>query len=187
MPDLSLSEKLLTLEDELHRRRIPHAFGGAIALAYYAAPRATIDLDLNVFTSVDHAGDVLGTLEDLGAEEVGTHERARLARDGQLRVRWQATPVDLFFSYDAFHDSCYERRRRVPFGDGDTIHVLSAEDLVVFKAIFDRAKDWRDIDEVLFALGEEFDGDYARDWLTRIVGPEDERLTRLAEAIARTP
>ena len=185
MADLSLSEKLLTLEQELLRRRIPHAFGGAIALAYYAAPRATVDLDLNVFTPVDRADDVLGTLADLGADAVGAHERARLARDGQLRVSWQSTPVDLFFSYDAFHDSCFERRRRVPFGEGDHIHVLAAEDLVVFKAIFDRAKDWRDIDEVLFALGEDFDADYARDWLGRIVGPEDERLARLQAALAR--
>lgn len=183
----SLSEKLLLLEEELSRRRIPHAFGGAIALAYYATPRATIDLDLNVFTKVEDAEAVLDLLRDLGADPLDAAERARLARDGQARVRWGPTPVDLFFSYDAFHDSCCERRRRVPFGEGDRIHVLSAEDLAVFKAVFDRPKDWRDIDELLFAMGEEFDADYARAWLERIVGADDERYGRLADALARHP
>lgn len=183
----SLSEKLLLIEEELARRRIPHAFGGAIALAYYATPRATIDLDVNVFTRVDDADAVLDLLRQLGADPIDESERARLARDGQARVRWGPTPVDLFFSYDTFHDRCCERRQQVPFGDGDRIHVLSAEDLVVFKAIFDRAKDWRDIDELLFAMGDAFDADYARDWLERIVGRDDERWARLAEALARHP
>ena len=26
-------------------------------------------------------------------------------RDGQARVFWDATPIDLFFAYDAFHDA----------------------------------------------------------------------------------
>jgi hypothetical protein len=187
MADLSLSEKLLLLEEELTRRRIRHAFGGAIALAYYATPRATIDLDLNVFVGVAEAQSVLSLLRDLGADAPSESEQQRLERDGQARVSWQATPVDLFFSYDAFHDSCSERRQRMPFGDGDTIHVLSAEDLVVFKAIFDRAKDWRDIGELLFAMGDAFDAAYAKEWLARIVGPDDERYRRLEEALAAVP
>jgi len=185
MPDLSLSEKLLLLEEELTRRRIGHAFGGAIALAYYATPRATIDLDVNVFVGVEAAQPVLALLAELGADPLSESERNRLERDGQARVRWKATPVDLFFSYDAFHDSCRERRQRMPFGDGDTIHVLSAEDLVVFKAIFDRAKDWRDIGELLFAMGEDFDTAYARAWLERIVGKEDTRYEQLDEVTRR--
>ena len=49
MATVSLSEKVLLIEEGLRQRRIPHAFGGALALAYYATPRATIDIDVNVF------------------------------------------------------------------------------------------------------------------------------------------
>jgi Nucleotidyl transferase AbiEii toxin, Type IV TA system len=181
----SLAEKVLLLEESLARHGIPHAFGGAIALAYYATPRATVDIDLNVFTPVDRAEATLAVLHTLGAEPLTSEERTRLARDGQARARWEGTPVGLFFSYDPFHESCLARRREVPFGEGDVIHVLSAEDLVVFKALFDRDKDWRDIDELLFAAGDAFEADYARDWLGRIVGEGDPRHRRLAEALAR--
>lgn len=40
------------------------------------------------------------------------------------------TPLDLFCSADPLHESCRERRRTVAFG-GDTLHVLSPEDLAV--------------------------------------------------------
>jgi len=183
----SLSEKVLLLEEGFARRRLRHAFGGALALAYYATPRATIDIDVNVFVPVDQADRALDLLETLGAEPLREAEVARLRRDGQARVLWDATPVDLFFSYDAFHERCSEGRRRVPFGEGDAIHVLAAEDLLVFKAIFDRARDWRDIDEVVYAMGEELDAAYVQDWLERIVGAEDERYQRFAEALGRAP
>jgi hypothetical protein len=182
----SLSEKVLLLEEGFRRRRIPHAFGGAIALAYYATPRATIDIDVNVFVTVDRADEVLGLLETLGAEPLRAQERAQLEREEQVRVYWDATPVDLFFSYDALHESCLERRQRMPFGDGDSIHVLSAEDLLVFKALFARDKDWRDIEELAYAMGHDLDTAYARGWLERIAGDRDPRYQRLVGLLDRS-
>lgn len=183
-PEPSLSEKVLLIEATMQSARIPHAFGGAIALAYYATPRATIDIDVNVFVESERADEVLSALARLGAEAPTDSERVRLNRDGQARIRWGATPVDLFFSYDAFHDACMERRRAFPFGEGETIHVLAAEDLVVFKAIFDRDKDWRDITELFFAVGDELDADWIERWLERIVGREDERYRRCLAALS---
>ena len=179
----SLSEKVLLIEAALQSARIPHAFGGAIALAYYATPRATIDIDVNVFVESDRADDVLAVLRRLGADDPTPTESTRLQRDGQARIHWGSTPIDLFFSYDAFHDECMNRRRAYPFGAGETIHVLGPEDLIVFKAIFDRDKDWRDIRELVFAMGEELDRSRILAWLDRIVGPEDERYARCAEAL----
>jgi hypothetical protein len=181
----SLSEKVLLLEAGFRQRRIPHAFGGAIALAYYATPRATIDIDVNVFVPVARADAVLGLLETLGAEPLSDAERARLEREEQARVHWDRTPVDLFFAYDTLHASCLERRRLMPFGEGDSIHVLAAEDLLVFKALFDRDKDWRDIEELSFAVGDELDTAYAKGWLERILGEGAPRYRRLCEVLER--
>jgi hypothetical protein len=185
VPHPSLSEKVLRIEEGFRLRRIPHAFGGAIALAYYATPRATVDIDVNVFVGVDRADEVLGLLVALGANPLRAEERARLRREEQARVHWAATPIDLFFSYDALHESCLERRRRVPFGDGDAIHVLAAEDLLIFKVLFDRDKDWRDVEELVYAMAGELDVPYASGWLEKIVGKADPRLRRLREVAER--
>ena len=62
--------------------------------------------------------------------------------------------------------------------------LLSAEDLVLFKAAFDREKDWQDIAGVIYASPEVLDLDYVRDFLTRIDSPEGRRLTRLEAIVA---
>jgi hypothetical protein len=62
---IGMSEKVVRLHRALERRDIPHAFGGAIAVDYYRVPRATIDIDLNVFVpSEDH----MRVIEALGEE-----------------------------------------------------------------------------------------------------------------------
>jgi hypothetical protein len=44
-----LDGKVMRIAQALEQAQIPYAFGGAIALAYYAAPRGTEDIDINVF------------------------------------------------------------------------------------------------------------------------------------------
>ena len=64
--------------------------------------------------------------------------------------------------------------------------ILSAEDLAIFKVLFDRPKDWVDVAEMLFAQGPAFDGAYATSWLRRILPRDDARLARFA-ALLRDP
>jgi hypothetical protein len=180
---LSLDEKILAVDRALAAARIPHAFGGALALAYYATPRGTIDIDLNVFAPVARAERVLGVLEPLGVERDARALRAIHAH-GQVRLRWEHTPLDLYFSYDALHERCLERTRSVPFGDDASIPILSCEDLAIFKVLFDRPKDWLDLAEMLYAQGADFDAGHALDWLRRILEPADTRLARF-EALVR--
>lgn len=181
---IPLAEKVVALDRAFSSADVPYAFGGAIALAYYATPRATVDIDINVFVPVERSEAVLALLQGIGASPLDDSQKARLTRDGQARARWEATPLDLFFSYDPLHESCMERRRRVPFGrGGDTIQILSAENLAVFKVIFDRDKDWRDLQEMVFALEGDFDAAYAREWLGRILSPDDGRTQRFEDAL----
>ena len=65
MTDLTLAQRIVALDRAL--AAIPHAFGGALALAYYAEPRTTIDIDLNLFVPVDRYPDVAAPLVALGA------------------------------------------------------------------------------------------------------------------------
>ncbi len=181
MTRLSLPEKVLAIGHAL--KDIPHAFGGAISLGYHAEPRATIDIDVNVFVTVDRSSEVLDPLSELGAE---IHTAAKtVARDGQVRIMWDNTPVDLFFSYDPFHDAANRAAVPVPFAD-HTIRVLSATHLSVCKAVFDRPKDWIDIESML-ALGTYIDAAEALRWVGRIAGDEDPRYERLSALLSSQP
>lgn len=183
---LALDEKIVALHAALGEAKVAHAFGGALALAYYAVPRGTHDIDVNLFVPEKRAPRVLAVLERIGVASGGTAPLRAVRDRGQTRVLWEHTPLDLFFSYDPLHDACAERVRRVPFGEGVTLPILSAEDLAVFKVIFDRPKDWVDLGEMLYALGPAFDAGYARQWLGRILDAGDARLARF-DALLRQP
>ena len=175
-----LSELLLAVHDSLEDAGIPHAVGGAIALAYCTLePRGTRDLDFNVFVGPERAREVFAALPD--GVEVSGERLERLERDGQVRLRSGITPVDLFLSVLPFHDHVAEHVRQVPF-EGRTIPVLSCTALVVFKAIFDRTRDWADIEAMVEARS--FDPDEASRWIREMLG-DDRRIEQLAAAQER--
>jgi hypothetical protein len=178
-----LDEKVALLARVLAVADVPHAFGGAIALAYYATPRGTRDVDINVFLPASAFERVVAALLPIGVEPPTPALHHRFERDEQVRLFWDRTPLDLFFSYTELHDACLERRRSVPFG-ADRIVILSPEDLAIFKVLFARSKDWRDLHEMLLAQGGDFSADYALGWLERIVAANDERLVRFRALLA---
>jgi hypothetical protein len=177
---LSLPDKIVAIDHALSET--PHAFGGALALAYHAEPRATVDIDVNVFVPVTRAGEALTPLGRLGVDTAGADETVE--RDGQVRVMWDTTPVDLFFSYDPFHAAAEVAATDVPFADG-TIRVLSAEHLTVCKVVFDRPKDWVDI-EAMITMGTHIEAAEVLRWVGRIAGDEDPRFDRIAALLSAT-
>ena len=181
MTAATLAERIVALHRCLSR--IPHAFGGALALAYYAEPRATIDIDLNVFVPSTEFGHVATRLATLGVSTDSPDTASLVERDGQARVLWDETPIDLFFAYDRFHDAAAAARRTVPFAD-TRIPILAAEHLAVCKAVFNRPKDWVDLDAML-AAGTALDTAEVLRWVGRIAGDTDPRYERIAALLTR--
>ena len=170
-----LGDQLLAVHDALDAAGIPHAIGGAIALGYCTLePRGTRDVDVNVFIGPERARDVFAALP-AGVEFSGVLlEQAE--RDGQVRLRWGITPIDLFLSVLPFHDHVAAHLREVPF-EGRTIPVLDCMALAVFKAMFDRPRDWVDIEAMVEARA--LDLEEARRWVVEMVG-EDARAEKLS-------
>jgi hypothetical protein len=108
--DLLLDSKVMGIARALGRGSIPYAFGGTIELAYYAAPRGTEDIDVNVFLRAEEAGPCLEELERLGIARPAVD---REMPDRQAVLSLEHTPIHVFFSYDPFHESC-KARRQVP-------------------------------------------------------------------------
>ncbi|MEA2411883.1 MAG: hypothetical protein QOC77_2444 [Thermoleophilaceae bacterium] len=175
---MTLPERLVALHKALARARIPHAFGGAIALAYWTRdPRGTSDIDVNVFLPVTEASRALDALPEGVAIPPGTD--GAIAREGQVRLWWDGTPVDLFFDYVPVHADAARNRRTVPF-ESTRIPVLGPVELAVFKVMFDRTRDWADI-EAMLERGT-LDLEALRKTLRTMLDAGDERFERLEQA-----
>ena len=175
-----LVEKLLAIHGALKARSLPHAFGGAIALAYCVQePRGTRDLDINVFVDAKRAGEVLAALPD--GVRVGEADIEQAKRDGQTRLFWDGVPVDLFLNHLPLHDEVSNGVTWVEL-QGTQIPVLDCASLVVFKSFFARGRDWGDIEEVAAATPQDVES--ALKTVTELVGEDDPSRRRLAAIAA---
>ena len=176
-PDaVTLADKMVAVHGALAAERIPHAFGGALALAWCTQrARGTIDLDINIFVGPDQTERALAALPP--AVVATDADRQLLTRDGQARLWWDTTPVDVFLNTTGFHAEIAERIRFEPFA-GTELPFLACQDLAVFKAFFDRTKDWADLEE-MDAAGT-LDVPVVTAVLTRYLGADDTRIRRLA-------
>jgi hypothetical protein len=171
-----LAERLLAVHDALTEADFPHAIGGAIALGYCTLePRGTKDLDVNVFVAPDRVKEVFAALPQPVTVTALNLEQAE--RDGQVRVWWERTPIDLFFSVLPFHSEVARNVRHVSFA-GRTIPVVGCTALTVFKAMFDRTRDWADIEAMIEAKSVDVDGAVAS--IREMAGPDSPEAHKLA-------
>ena len=172
---MTVVERILALHAALDAAGVPHAFGGALALAWCTQrARGTVDIDVNVFVSHDAAGEVFDALPEGVA--VTAEARRAVAADGQARLWWGRTPVDLFFNTASFHEQAATRVRFESFA-GQRVPFLACRDIAVFKVFFDRTQDWADLEQM--AAAGTLDIDTVAAVIAAHLGPRDSRIDRL--------
>lgn len=177
---MSLTGLVVDVHRGLAGADLPHAFGGALALAYIADPRGTLDVDVNVFAPPEAVDAVVGALAPLGLGPELPRDQWLPIAGIRLRPDGGGYPVDLFLSLDHRYAEIERRCVTRPFGpDRIELPFLGAEDLAVFKLSFGRDKDWVDLRSIA-AARPGLDVDYVEDQLVALRGPAMyPRLARL--------
>lgn len=129
----------------VERAGVVDAVGGALALGWYAEPRGTADVDLNVLVAHEQAAHVVDLFIPAGYLPLMSPERWIPPSAGVPLTR-EGSPVriDLFFTMSDAYDEILARRVWYPVGQGE-LPFLSAEDLALFKVLFNRLQDWADL------------------------------------------
>jgi len=173
--DAGIIDKIVALHTALDGARLSHAFGGALALAWCTErARGTVDIDVNVFVDQALAGKVFDALPVDVARSAT--DLARCLDDGQVRLWWGATPIDVFTNTTEFHVAAGDRVVVHEFAS-HTVPFLACGDVAVFKAFFNRTRDWADLEEM--AAAGTLDGDFVLGALVHYLGADDERVERL--------
>jgi hypothetical protein len=178
-----LGEKLHQIHDSLASAGIAHAFGGAIALAYCVEePRATRDLDVNIFLDASEAAGALGALPE--GVRVSDEDIATVERDGQARLFWDGVPVDVFLNNLPLHEAVSASVVWVPM-EGRDVPMLDCASLAIFKAFFDRGQDWVDLEAIALATPEDIE--VAAATIADLVGEDDPGYARLRGLLESRP
>lgn len=177
---MSLVALVLEVDRALVAAGLAHAFGGALALAYVAEPRGTVDVDVNVFAPIAEVDAVLAAFAPLGLRTELPREDWVPVAGIRMRRDRDPYPVDVFPSLDERYEVIERRCVKHPFGAGkELLPFLSAEDLVLFKLSFGRDKDWVDVRSIA-RCRPVLDLDYIEAQLIALRGPGmHPRLARL--------
>jgi hypothetical protein len=155
----NLEQALAQAAEYLDSAAIPYMLIGGLAMAAWAMPRATLDVDLTLWLPED---GFLPTVTALAKRYV-----PRVADPGEFAVRTRVLPVessngariDFLFAAFPFERAMIERAVRRSLGDV-TIPVASLEDLVLLKLPSSRQKDAADVELILATHGADLDWRY---------------------------
>lgn len=174
------------LAEQLESREVEYAFGGALALGYWGAPRGTLDVDLTLFMPAEQPNECVRLLQDLGCELPVAATLQSLGEHGFCSVEFTGLRLDVFLPTIPFYEAARARRKQVELG-GQPILVWDAETLAVFKLMFFRRKDLADVEQILRTQGTQFDRSWARRQLAGMYGDGDPRLSAWDELVRDVP
>ncbi len=137
---------------------------GGVANAIWGRPRATQDVDFKVLLGEHSIGEFVAL--------IGAHFKSRVANPDTFARRTYVLPIyasnqvaiDLGLGFLPYEEQAIEHAASIEY-QGTIFPVCTAEDLILLKAISERAKDWSDIEGVLMRQGEKLDQAYILDWL----------------------
>lgn len=184
VPPIPAYDAALRLARALESAEVPYAIGGAIALGAWSDPRATHDVDINLFVDHDGLERALDALAAVGLSlDRGAARRADQAGD-VIVASLDGLRVDLFTPSIPFAWEAMRTRRRLQ-GPAGAADYLSAEATAVFKLLFFRSKDIVDVERMLLVQQLDLDRSYVRRWLVDMMGEDDERVKAWDAMVAR--
>jgi hypothetical protein len=147
------------LEDVFDRLQLRRSYGGAIAYNYYGPPRLTQDVDVLVLVPDTQIPPLVDELAAGGCQHGDLEPKpmelkavlAELRSKAHLAVfHCRGIKTEVFVPWHPLHHRILDRSPERDL-EGKRIRIHSAEDLIVFKKVFDRPKDITDIKAMLLA------------------------------------
>lgn len=164
----TLVDSLLAVHKILDAAAVPYALcGGLAANLYRNEVRATMDVDLIVGVGPAQVVDLVRTFSERGWQAEPYWQQGE-----QLRLSHKKLPrVDCIVATTDYERAAIERSVPAQI-EGREINVLTAEDLIVFKLIAGRARDYEAVAAIINTRRAKLDVDYVRGWLEQFGIPE---------------
>jgi predicted nucleotidyltransferase len=181
LPDVTLEEELLAVHAVLERAHIANALcGGIAANLYREGVRATTDVDLYITCSAPELVALTRMFEASGWHAHPAWRKAELLR----LTRDDHPPVDLLIASTEYERQAIERAVAFQIDDLQ-VRVLLPEDLIVFKLVAGRERDYGDVAAIINTQSADLDGNFVERTLNEF-GMGDRWPRALAAATRET-
>lgn len=162
-------------------------FIGGIAVLRWGEPRLTLDVDLTLLTGFGNEEPYLGPL--VAGFQGRVEDTAGFARRHRvLLLRGEnGIPIDIALGALPFEERAVSRATAFDVGDGHTLRVCGAEDLIVHKVFAGRDRDWLDVEGVAIRQARSLDAELIWFELRPLLELKEDTTAevRLAEVLRR--
>ena len=141
---------------------------GAMALAAWGRPRATVDLDFKLRASLKDLEKLQLKAMKMGYKiDHGWQRHNPLLASIQTRILHRGIPIDLLLPRDDHDRQAWVHRKRKKLGKR-FFWFSSAEDLILEKLKVGRPRDFEDAVTVLERMGRKLDKRYLKRWAKKL-------------------
>lgn len=162
----NLFQSAAALQERLRRAGIASALIGGVAVGVWGEPRLTRDVDIKVLLGRDDAQRLLDVLGSDFQPLLPDDPLQCLSHTGILFVQdAQGTRLDLLLADVIYDEGAILRAREMVLQSGAIAMVCSPEDLIVYKLISTRKRDYQDVEGVIRRQGDKLDDEYVLSWL----------------------
>ncbi|MBU4220176.1 MAG: nucleotidyltransferase [Euryarchaeota archaeon] len=168
-----LEGALKEIQNFLKDRGIPYMIIGGIGNLVWGEPRMTVDIDITVHISDTNERDFI--------KETGSKFKVLVGNPDEFVKKTRVLPIeitesvkgDIIFTGLEYEKMAIERAVEVEISKNINVRVCTAEDLIIYKAISEREKDWQDIEGILLRRGALLDKKYILNWLSQFASALD--------------
>jgi len=180
---------IAALVEALDQHPQDYAIIGGLAAIRLGVPRFTADIDLVFDAQRVRPSALLAELAAVGIVPRIPNAEAFAEQSQVLLLRHQTSdlPIDISLGWLPFEREALDRAIPQSFG-GASARVITAEDLVIFKAIASRPRDLDDIRKLLQLHSAEIDLQRVRHWVNEfcLVLEDFDRARRFEALVAAT-
>jgi hypothetical protein len=181
-----LGDVLRALAGLLEEMQVAYAVMGGLAVRAYALPRPTFDIDFTIAISPERLAEFFSRCEDFGFTVPSQYTTGYVDRVAgmplvklRLYLKDKGIDIDIFLVESPYQHELIFRRRRDDV-DGQTVWLVSPEDLILLKLVANRPRDILDVGDVLF-MQSQLDTAYLRRWAKEL-GVESQLEAALSDA-----
>ena len=132
----------------LNKHNVKYLIVGAYALALYAKPRNTGDLDIFIDGTEQNSGSMIQVFKEFGLESLKVTKEDLMAEGRIIQLGVSPIRIDIMNKIDGVSfDDAFNRMEKVKFGS-TIANFISKEDLIKNKLSSSRLKDKADAEEL---------------------------------------
>jgi predicted nucleotidyltransferase len=138
-------EAAVELQEFLVEKKWPFCIIGGLAVMRWGTPRTTQDVDVSLFVEFGKEPDVIESI--FGRFRPRLNGAREFALESRVVLAYSANGIelDIALAQFEFEKSMIERATLFEFDQGASLLTISAEDLLVLKALAGRERDWNDV------------------------------------------